>query len=142
MFPDGLHDAKRAQDLETERSDSTFWVRHVLMVSLWEGRWNLEVGLTYKVEMTAPTSDGLRRLEIVSVEFLAHWGASRGHSAKGAEVHVAFHYLHPKPGGFPGGASGKEPTCQYRRHKRPGFDPLVGKIPWRGKWRPTEVFLP
>ena len=30
--------------------------------------------------------------------------------------------------GFPGG---KEPTCQCRRHKRCGFDPWVGKIPWR-----------
>ena len=33
--------------------------------------------------------------------------------------------------GFPGGASDKEPTCQCRRHKRCGFDPWVGKIPWR-----------
>ena len=33
--------------------------------------------------------------------------------------------------GFPGGASGKEPTCQCRRHKRYRFDPWVGKIPWR-----------
>ena len=31
--------------------------------------------------------------------------------------------------GFPGGTSGKEPTCQGRRCKRPGFDPWVGKIP-------------
>ena len=31
--------------------------------------------------------------------------------------------------GFPGGASGKEPTCQCRRHKRRGFDPWVKKIP-------------
>ena len=23
-----------------------------------------------------------------------------------------------------------------------GFDPWVGKIPWRGSWRPTLVFLP
>ena len=23
------------------------------------------------------------------------------------------------------------PTCQYRRHKRQGFDPWFGKIPWR-----------
>ena len=23
-----------------------------------------------------------------------------------------------------------------------GFDPTVGKIPWRRKWRPTPVFLP
>ena len=33
--------------------------------------------------------------------------------------------------GFPGGASDKEPACQSRRHKRCGFDPWVGKIPWR-----------
>ena len=44
--------------------------------------------------------------------------------------------------GFPGGASCKESTCQCRRHKRPGFDPWVGKIPWRRKWQPTPVFLP
>ena len=34
--------------------------------------------------------------------------------------------------GFPGGASGKEPICQCRRHKRREFDPWVGKIPWHG----------
>ena len=32
-------------------------------------------------------------------------------------------------GGFPGGASGKEPARQCRRRKRLGFDPWVGKIP-------------
>ena len=25
---------------------------------------------------------------------------------------------------------------------RPGFDPWVGKIPWRRKWQPTLVLLP
>ena len=30
---------------------------------------------------------------------------------------------------FPGGASGKEPTCQCKRRKRYGFNPWVGKIP-------------
>ena len=40
---------------------------------------------------------------------------------------------------FPGGTSGKESTCQYRR---PEFDPWVRKIPWRRKWQPTPVFLP
>ena len=34
------------------------------------------------------------------------------------------------------GASGNEPACQCRRHKKPGFDPWVGKIPWRRKWQP------
>ena len=43
--------------------------------------------------------------------------------------------------GFPGGTSGKEPTCQFRRLKRHGFDPLVGKVPWSRKWKPTQVFL-
>ena len=36
---------------------------------------------------------------------------------------------------FPGGASGREPSCQCRRHKRHGFDPWVGKIPWRRAWQ-------
>ena len=26
--------------------------------------------------------------------------------------------------------------------RRPGFEPWVGKIPWRRKWQPTPVFLP
>ena len=26
--------------------------------------------------------------------------------------------------------------------KKPGFNPWVGKIPWRRKWQPTPVFLP
>ena len=44
--------------------------------------------------------------------------------------------------GFPGGASGKESTCQCRRWKRCMFSPWIRKIPWRGKWHPTSVFLP
>ena len=40
--------------------------------------------------------------------------------------------------GFPGG-SVVESACQYRRR---GFDPWVGKIPWRRKWQATWVFLP
>ena len=44
--------------------------------------------------------------------------------------------------GFPGGTSGKEPTCQRPRCKRCGFDPWAGKIPWRRAWQPSPVFLP
>ena len=44
--------------------------------------------------------------------------------------------------GFPGGASGKEPVSQCRRHKRCMFNPWVRKIPWRRAWQPTPVFLP
>ena len=42
----------------------------------------------------------------------------------------------------PGGARGTEPTCQCRRRRRRGFDPWIGKIPWRRAWQPTPVFLP
>ena len=32
--------------------------------------------------------------------------------------------------------------CCLSNSWRPGFDPWVGKIPWRRKWKPTPVFLP
>ena len=38
---------------------------------------------------------------------------------------------------FLGSAYGKESTC--RKH---GFNPWVGKIPWRRKWQTTPEFLP
>ena len=41
--------------------------------------------------------------------------------------------------GFTGGTSGKQSAWQCRRH---GFNPWVGKIPWRRAWQPTPVFLP
>ena len=40
----------------------------------------------------------------------------------------------------PGGLDGKESICLQCR--RPGFNPGVGKIPWRRKWQPTPVFSP
>ena len=40
--------------------------------------------------------------------------------------------------GFPGGTSGREPTCQCRRR---GFDPWLGKIPWRRTRQSTLVEL-
>ena len=53
----------------------------------------------------------------------------------------------PHPGIKPGSPalhadflpSNKETAC---RCGRPGFNPWVGKIPWRRKWQPTPVFLP
>ena len=47
--------------------------------------------------------------------------------------------------GFLGGSVGKESSrdagdcLKYKRH---GFNPRVGKIPWKRKWQPTPVFLP
>ena len=42
--------------------------------------------------------------------------------------------------GFPGGASGKEPTCQCRRYKWWGFCPWVRKIPWRRNGNPFQYY--
>ena len=41
--------------------------------------------------------------------------------------------------GFPGGSAGKRICLQCGR---PGFDPWVGKIPWRRERLPSPVFWP
>ena len=41
--------------------------------------------------------------------------------------------------GFPCGSAGKESSCNTRR---PGFDPWVGKIPWRRERLPSPIFWP
>ena len=43
--------------------------------------------------------------------------------------------------GFPAGTGGKEPACQCKRQKKHGFNPWIGKIPWRRAWLQTLVFL-
>jgi len=40
--------------------------------------------------------------------------------------------------GLPRWPSGKESACQCRRC---GFNPWVGKIPWRRKWQPSPSIL-
>ena len=44
--------------------------------------------------------------------------------------------------GFPKWLSCKESACQFRRHKRHGFNPWVRKTPWRRKQQLKPVFLP
>ena len=55
-------------------------------------------------------------------------------------THLLLHLWMDK--GFPGGASGKEPACQCRRHRRCRFHLWIRKIPWKRAWQPTPVFLP
>ena len=66
---------------------------------------------------------------------------SRQESHQGNNVYV-FTFTFIQHGGFPGGASSKEPTCQCRTCKRRGLDPWVVKTPWRRAWQLTLVFLP
>ena len=44
--------------------------------------------------------------------------------------------------GFPSGSVVKVYAWQCRRHRTPGFNLWVRKIPWRRRWQPTPVFLP
>ena len=43
--------------------------------------------------------------------------------------------------GFPDGSVVKNLPAK-QSHKRHGFDPWVGNIPWRREWQPIPVFLP
>ena len=56
----------------------------------------------------------------------------------GREVQKGGDICIPLADSFPGGSDGKHLLAM----QRPGFDPWVGKIPWRRKWQPTLVFLP
>ena len=49
------------------------------------------------------------------------------------------YYIKLRGRGFPGGSDGKEPA---RKAGDLGFNPWVGKIPWRRAWKPTPVLLP
>ena len=59
-----------------------------------------------------------------------------GHNWSNLAAAAGFHCM-----GFPGGTSGKEPTCQCRRQKGCGFNPWVRKIPWKRAWQHTPAFL-
>ena len=54
--------------------------------------------------------------------FISHW------------IHYSVFGLFPLFQGLSWWLRGKESTCQCRRC---GFDPQVGKIPWRRKWQPS-----
>ena len=53
-------------------------------------------------------------------------------------THQLIHSIKKSPC-FPGGPGSKDTACNARR---PGFDPWVGKIPWRKKGQPSPLFLP
>ena len=61
----------------------------------------------------------------------SHFGGEGGHRNKSLKA----------LGGFPGGTSGEEPTCQRRRCKRLGLDPRVRKIPWRREGMATHCSI-
>ena len=54
---------------------------------------------------------------------------------------MSFQHSSSSTQNLPGCTSGKEFTRQCRRHRKQGFDPRVGKIPWRRKQQPSPVFF-
>ena len=76
---------------------------------------------------------------LISLQFI---GLSRVFSSTTVPKHQFFGTQLSLRFNYPGGASGKEPACQCKRHKRYKFSPWVGKISWRRIWQPTPVFLP
>ena len=64
---------------------------------------------------------------------LGRWQSETSPSHRAASAHPTL------PKGAHGGSDGKESACSARD---PGFNPCVGKIPWRKKWQSTPVFLP
>ena len=73
-----------------------------------------------------PSTTGLTGRKLVCVSQDSEAGSSR--AARGGLQGCV---------GFPGGSGDRETTPQGRRL---GFDPRVGKIPWRRTWQPTPVF--
>ena len=95
----------------------------------------------------SPLHEGLLRLRSVGKKWLSRMSAPNFHETGVCFVFLALDFVWSWMlvnfwEGFPGGAGGKAPTCQFRRHKRHGFDPWIRKIPWRRPWQPTPVFLP
>ena len=82
-----------------------------------------------------------RAMDTAVKVFTAHTQVKRGKLARSRCSRVLS--VFPKLSkGFPGGTSGKELSCQCRRHKRHEFDPWVRKMPWRRAWQSAPVFLP
>ena len=78
---------------------------------------------TELLSLMSPASAGGFFTINVAWEARATWEASSMHKP-------------PQFLGLPGGSDGRI----HLQCSRPGFDPWVGKVPWRWKWLPTPVF--
>ena len=93
------------------------------------------------IEDTVPVSKNLsfsvKCLKMYPALCARHFNRFSGLRVKALHLFTVKYWV-----GFPGGASGKAPACQCRRHKRCEFNPWVKKILWRRGWQPTAVFSP
>ena len=149
IFPWTIHCKANSEFLngshfQPEQQDSwSSLIRTMSLVSLWnhQNSW-ISYPVSFQNTPLNPHPVNLLTLEILYY-YLKFYSIYLNWK-KIAPIYLTYHppLLATTNLGFPGGSSGKEPACQFRRHKRSGFDPWVRKIPWRGKWQPTPVFLP
>ena len=57
-------------------------------------------------------------------------------------IYHIYSYIYIYKYGLPRWHSGKESTCQFRRHQKHRFHPWVRKISYSRKWQPIPGFLP
>ena len=65
----------------------------------------------------------------MKIKHISHYYRLKGHVNKN---------IIPEQWGSLGGANGKEPTCQCRRHKRLRFNPCLGRSPGGGHGHPLQ----
>ena len=87
-------------------------------------------------------------LSLLKVKYWGRMSISSFNSVKVCNIYfgfwLAYVYLSQRLNelGFSGGANGKNLPANAGDIKWCGFDPWVGKIPWRKAWQPAPVFLP
>ena len=115
----------------------------------WPKYWSFSFSSSPSNEYSGPISfriDWLDRLAVQGTlkSLLQHHSskASNTHIHTCMHVHAHTHtHIHTHTE-LPRWCSCKEYTYQSRRHRRQGFHPSMGMIPWRRKWQLTPVFLP
>ena len=108
--------------------------------------WNV-VGVTEELNALLPirvASLSVLRgwVSTISASADPHWGGSCCPVCTPGTPAHSVHTTGKGLRGLPRWLSGKESTCQCKRHERHGFDPWVQKIPSRREWQPTPGFLP
>ena len=96
---------------------------------------------SYHESPASMTSSNPNHLPVTLLQTPSHWklGLSIGILGEHSLWLLSIDIIHMV---FSSGASGKEPSYQCSRYKRCEFNPWVGKIPWRRKWKPTALFFP
>ena len=96
-----------------------------LFIVPWLGIKPVPLHWEHRVLVTGrPAKSQLRFLEIISLEYALRFVGDCPYSGP-SQV-----------------ALDKESACRCRRCWSQGFNPWVGKIPWRRAWQPTSVFFP